>query len=54
MSKSHFEAADVFIVHNHIKHGYCVVLFEDAKRKNLDALQCLEANGIKIILFYQK
>lgn len=32
MSQSRFEAADVFIVHQDPTHGYCVVLFEDAKK----------------------
>jgi len=32
MSKDEFKAADVFILHNHPTHGYCVVLFEDANR----------------------
>jgi len=36
MSKDEFEAADVFILHKHIEHGYCVVLFQDAKRRTRD------------------
>jgi nitrogen fixation protein len=36
MSKDEFEAADVFILHNHIRHGLCVVLFQDANRRTRD------------------
>ena len=38
LSKSDFEGADVFIVHLVPTHGYCVVLFQDAKRSTRDCV----------------